>query len=384
MENGARFLFEDKTRRGIVFDGGTGARFRGIRSTFVDGLPSARAESAACWLFENTSDTYVEGADLDGSAGAGMLFWRCDSPRVVRASIRNTMADGLHYANCRDGSASDVVTDNSGDDGVAFVNYASGPDSKGGRAENIVVKRSHSRGIAVVGQSDVTVDGFDIDGTAVTGVYVAQENSFRTRVPRGVTVKNGKVNRAGQLQGYPGSRHGIGYENVGSVTFENISVSTPRARGVSGVARSFGRVLPDGSTVQEPEGVVALRNVRIYNVPEAGFDLQGGRMHLDNLYAKSIGRTGFFIADASLVNYGKLVANGASMRDDDSLARGFSFENNARVTGGELWLVDGRQMPTGFVVNTSGRQSGRLGRIVDRVAARQVSVHNNSRLPFSR
>ena len=37
------------------------------------------------------------------------------------------MADGLHFANCQDPEAKDVVTEDTGDDGLAFVNYADGP-----------------------------------------------------------------------------------------------------------------------------------------------------------------------------------------------------------------------------------------------------------------
>lgn len=384
MEEGARFIFEDKTQRGLVFNDGTGARFSGIRSTFSDGLPSTRGTSAACWLFQNTTGTYVEDADVDGSAGAGLLFWRCNSPRVNRARVRNTMADGLHFANCQDGRVSALVTYNTGDDGLAFVNYASGPENTGGYATNIVVERSRARGIAVVGQSDVAIDGFKIDATAVSGLYVAQENSFNTRVPHNVSVSNGQVSNAGRIEGYPGSRHGISYENVGSVSFMNINVVAPGARGVYGVARSFVRDLPSGSTVQEQAGTVTLHNVGVFKTPDAGFDLQGGTLYLYDLSSKETGRTGFYIADTKFVKYGKLVANEASMRSDDTLARGFSFEQNARIAGTELWVVDGKTTPTCFVVNTYGRQSGDLGKLIDRVAARKIKLVNDSRLALSK
>lgn len=86
-------------------------------------------------LFDGTS--YVEDVRTDGSAAAGLLFWRYARPAVVGALISGTMADELHFANCQDGRADRITTvdtGDDGDDGVAFVNYASGPAATGGLA----------------------------------------------------------------------------------------------------------------------------------------------------------------------------------------------------------------------------------------------------------
>jgi hypothetical protein len=46
---------------------------------------------------------------------------------------------------------------------LAFLNYAGGPDNSGGRAANITVRNSIGRGIAVVGQRNVTINGFTVE-----------------------------------------------------------------------------------------------------------------------------------------------------------------------------------------------------------------------------
>ena len=384
MKSGARFVFEDNKHRGLVFEGGLGASFHGVRSTFKS-LPTSRPGSEECWLFLNTSGTRVENVDINGSAGAGLLFWRCDSPQVFGAKVSNTMADGLHFENCRNSRADSVSTHNTGDDGLAFVNYERGPANTGGYATNVYVERSRSRGIAVVGQSGVTVENFKVDTTAAAGVYVAQENSYKTRVPSSVTIKNGSVQRAGRIDSSATTRAGIAYENVGKETrFSNVNVGSPYGRGVTGVARAFKRLRPDGSGVQEPPGTVKLSNIKVYNANDAGFDLQGGTLYLYSLLSTRAGRTGFFVSDAGLVEYGRLVARDSSMKADDRLSRGFSFERNARVRGSELYLVDRKNRPSCFVVNASGRQSGYLGTIFDRVSGRKVRVDNSSGLRFGK
>ena len=384
MEAGARFVFQNDKHRGLVFEGGVGASFYGIRSTF-ERIPTTRPGSEECWLFLSTSDTRVERVDINGSAGAGLLFWRCDSPKVFGAKICNTMADGLHFENCRDGRADSIKTYNTGDDGLAFVNYARGPANTGGHATNVYVERSRSRGIAVVGQSRVTINNFRINQTAAAGVYVAQENSYKTRVPSSVTVRNGTVYRAGRISSSATTRAGIAYENVGrGIKFLDIGVSLPYGRGVTGVARKFKRLLPNGSRSQEPAGTVKLSKVNVYNAKDTGFNLQGGSLYLYSLISTRVGRTGFFISDANLVKYGKLVARDSSMRANDRLARGFSFERNRKVRGSQLWVVDRKARPSCFVVNASGKQSGSLGTIYDRVRRRKVRVDNSSRLRFNR
>ena len=383
MEAGARFVFENNEHRGLVFQGGAGASFRGVRSTF-ERLPTSRPGSEECWLFLDTSGTRMENTNVNGSAGAGLLFLRCDSPRVFGANVRNTMADGVHFANCRNGRADSVNTYNTGDDGLAFVNYADGPANTGGYATNIYVERSHSRGIAVVGQSGVTVENFEVNETAAAGLYVAQENSYRTRVSSGVTIRNGRVRRAGRIDSDAVTRAGIAYENISEVKISNVSVSSPYGRGVTGVARSFERLRPNDSEVSESAGTVKLQNIKVYDAGDNGFNLQGGTLYLYNLLAARVGRTAFFVSDANLVEYGKLVARDLSVRADDHPSRGFSFERNAKIRGSELWVMDHKAKPSYSVVNASGKQSGSLGTVFDRTRRRELRVENHSGLRFSK
>ena len=254
MEPGARFVFTDNSRRGLVFAGGADARFYGLRSAFKD-LPPTRVTARECMYFDGTTDTEVRDAEILGSAAAGMLFAQCIRPSVVGATIRRTRADGLHFANCQDAYADNVLTADTGDDGLAFLNYNYLRDYSGGVTTNVTIKRSRSRGIAVVGQRDVVIRDFSVEGSACSGLYCAQETSWSTRVPSEVRFVRGTVEDAGKLAGMPGcDRDGIHYANVRSVAFKDIKILSPAHRGVSGVS---------------PAGTVALDNVEVEDAPDS-------------------------------------------------------------------------------------------------------------------
>jgi hypothetical protein len=408
MEPGARLVLQDRNKdvqptgeapepkggRGLVFAGnhpdGTGAKFYGLRTTYEAPLPSVRIQSQECVLFVDTKDTVVRDAEINGSHAAGLLFERCERPKVERVLIRNTMADGLHFANCQDAKADAVTTENTGDDGVAFLNYDGSPDVRpdfsGGTATNVIVRNAGSRGITVIGQRDITVENFEVDGSYSSGVLVAYETSYRTRIPSGVRYANGIISNAGKAApgavDSPGNKFGVEYNSVRSVEFSNVKVYGAAGRGVGGTARAFTRTNADGTTVQEPAGTVVLNGVEVRGALEEGFNLQGGTCRLDNLVASGTGKTGVWIEAADLVQYGKLTAENTSK--EDPLRRAFNFESNARVENlvgttrpQELHVVDDQPIPLGYKVSTNGQQAGGLGTVYDRVVNGDLDMTEN-------
>jgi hypothetical protein len=366
MQPGARFVFTDNSQRGLFFKGGSGARFYGLRCTFqVE--PPTRVSPNECVTIADATDTLVRDADIDGSAAAGLLFWRCIRPTVEGALIRNTRADGLHFANCLDGKADRITTENTGDDGLAFVNYADGPAHTGGLATNVTVRNSKARGIAVVGQRDVLVREFSVDGTSCPGVYCAYETFWNTRVPANVRFEEGTVKNAGRFPGQVANKFGMEYDKVESVALTNVTFDSPASRGVSGAA---------------PNGTVRLSNVRVQGAPESGFDLRAKTLYLDGLTAEYTGGPGVVVLDSGAVEYGRLTAVNTSRTN--TLRRAFWLENNGRVQGRELHVVDNQQAATGYVVAAYGPQQGGLGTVYDDVTSREVEIQNVSGLPVAR
>ena len=142
-------------------------------------------------------------------------------------------------------------------------------------------------------------------------------------------------------------------------------VASPGARGASGTA---------------PGGAVRLSGVEVRDAPGGGFDLGAETLRLENLVVRGAGGIGVYVAGSASVSYGKLTAINASKVD--GLRRAFGFERNARVEGGELRVVDDQAAPTGYVVKTSGAQSGTLGKIHDGVANGDAVVENGSGLAW--
>lgn len=414
MESGTRLVFQNKSGRGLTFEGDyvdssntrLPAEFVGLRTTFESALPSTRVDAQECIEFRGTTDTAVRHVDIDGSAAAGLLFSRCFRPLVAGGIIKNTMADGLHFANCRDARADAITAENTGDDGVAFLNYDGAPDVRpdlsGGTATNITVRNAGTRGITVIGQRDVTIDGFVVDGTHYSGVLVAYEEAYRTRVPANILYANGTVRNAGRAPqgtgGSEGNKFGLEYTSVRSVEFRNVKVYDAAGRGVAGQAGPFIRTKYDGGTVEEASGTVTLDAVEVNGTPESGFDLgptvsqtgakrHGGTYYLSNLTARETGKTGMWIEGADLVQYNRLVSENTSKALNWHLA--FMFMNNVRVEplGGhgqpqELRVNDSSNPAWGYRVETSGAQSGSLGKIYDEVVSRNVVVDNFSGLTY--
>jgi hypothetical protein len=360
----ARLVFTDTTRRGLVFYGATGAEFYGLRTTFKT-LPLSQVRYQECIVFEHSTDTLVRDANIRGSAAAGLVFTVCTRPRVAHAVITETMADGLHFANCQDARASDVLTENTGDDGVAFLNYTGYPDMSGGLATDVTVRKSRARGITVIGQKDVTIERFEVDRTAASGILCAYEENFRT--PSNVRFVGGTVKNAGRQPGLsekdPSKRAGVDFSGVGSVEFGNIRVISPATDGVHGWA---------------PDGTVRLYNIRVTNAPGRGFDLDNAAYFLEDLSAQGTNRAGIVVTGSRLVKYGKLRSINVSKRDTQR--RAFWFKNNAWLQGKELYVVDNQATPTGYIVGTIGSQSGTLGVVYDQVTNGRVQVDNASSL----
>jgi len=348
-------------------------------------MPDLRVGSNELIQFENTSDTTVTDIDINGSAAAGLLFKDCIRPVVINAKIINTMADGLHFANCQDPHAENIFVENTGDDGLAFVNYEKDKNYSGGYANNITVHRSKARGITVPGHSRVWVRNFVINETSVCAIYVAYEFSYKLRVPSDILIENGVIHNGGSYPGQKGNQYGLGFFYVGkNITFRNITIETPKTRGVSGEAHPFNRTKLDGSTVLEPAGFVQLSQITVKNVPDTGFDLLGGHYQLDNVKAINTGSDAFVFTNSEEVTYNNITIVNAAIDPSasHSLHRAITFGNNKKITGTSIVVEDNKSVATGYIVKTYGTESGNIGTVYDHITNGKVIVENDSKLLY--
>ncbi len=377
MQPGARFVLTDSTSKGFVFRGGSGARCYGLTVTYRT-MPTARVAAQECVSFDTTVGTYLAHTRIDGSAAAGLLFWQCVRPTVFDVTITGTMADGLHFANCQDGRADRVSTADTGDDGVAFINYATNldqtqayPNYTGGLATNLTIARSKSRGVAVGGQSGVTIRDVTIDSTVGHGICCdGGDSTWHTRVPSGTRFERIRITRGGAWTegGASGTNSGFRIGTSGTTVLQDVLVENASA---NGLFCSDAAVTMLDVTVRTTTGS-----------PGNGFTLQRGTYLLERVTAENTNGIGLTANGSDRVEYGTVTVRNTARTH--ATHRAFSVENTPYVFGGRVWVYDSQNSATGYVVGAFGSQRGALGTVVDGVAARDVVVDNLSGLPVSR
>lgn len=252
FEPGARLIGLRENESGLVLDGCRNVSISGLNLAWLRASPRRTGFDAGV-LVRKSVGVSVHGCVVRGGPCAGVLFTRCEIPVVEDVFVSDTKADGVHFANCLNPIARRIETENTGDDGLAFVNYAKFEAHHGGYAEDILVSNSLARGIAVVGQQNVTVDRFEIRSTAVSGIYIAHEYSYDTRRPSNVTFSNGVVELGGQINVRRGNKYGAEIVRAADVSLVNIRVLRSRGPAVSanqtnGVLRLESIVARENST----------------------------------------------------------------------------------------------------------------------------------------
>jgi hypothetical protein len=373
MHPGARFVFTDNTARGITFAGGSGARFSGLSTTFTE-RPGNREDARECVLFDKTTDTFLEHTRIDGSAAAGLLFWQCIRPTVFDAVITDTMADGLHFANCQDGRADHIVTDNTGDDGVAFINYVTvprsdppveAPNHTGGLATNLLISRSRARGVCVGGQSGVTVRDAVIQDTASPGLLCEGKGGWNVRVPTGVSLERIRIVRGGAWRagGATGKDVGVRVADASAVLRE-VTVEDSLAHGIH--------------CWQATATLLDVTVKGVTGAPGAGIILQNGTYLVDRAVVENVTGIGLDINGCARAEYGTVTLRATAQTHHTR--RAVNVENNALVFGERLWIEDAqpRVVGTYHPAPPGKEQRGTLGTIVD--VTRNVVLDNRSKL----
>jgi hypothetical protein len=250
FQGGAQLVFTDNSHGGLLFVGGSGASIAGLRATYST-APAVRNSPNEELKFSGTTNLVLIDTVVQNSPAAGILFQNSINPTVTNATVLDSLADGLNFSNCQNARVTNLRTQNTGDDGLAFVSYTQEPNLAGGLAQSITITNSKARGIAIAGQSDVTVNGFQIHNTSSSGVLVAQDTANHTRVPANVLVENGSIYNAGTLAPLVGNQYGIEFNAQESATFTNIGVFGSGDNGLSGTTPK-GRVTVNNVTVNSP------------------------------------------------------------------------------------------------------------------------------------
>jgi Right handed beta helix region len=319
FQSGAEIVCTDNELSCLFFEGGTGARISGLQANYQT-PPAYRNSPNEQIKFSDTTNTTLTNTTVRNSPAAGILFYNAVNPVVNTATVIDSLADGLNFSNCQNAQVTNLTTQNTGDDGLAFLNYEQYPNKTGGLAQNITVIHSATRGITIVGQSNVTVNGFIINGTAASGVLVFQDTTYQTRIPANDIVENGTITNGGAPTG-PGNRYGIEYNAQASVTFANITVNNPGTTGLGGAS---------------PSGRVTVTNVNVDSVPNGGGFIfqQTASVQISGSSATDVASYGFGFFASPKVSAQNLSAINVSQTDP--LKRAFWFERGQSVSASTL------------------------------------------------
>jgi hypothetical protein len=323
FQGNAKLIFTTNTNGGLLFVGGSGAIITGLRATYAT-PPSVRKSPNEELKFSRTSDTILTDTVVENSPAAGILFYGSTNPSVTNATVLNSLADGLNFSNCQDARVTHLLTYNTGDDGLAFVNYDDSPNLVGGVAEDIVINNSKARGIAIAGQSNVTVNGFHIQNTSSSGLLVAKDTANHSRIPSRVLIANGDIFNAGTLEPLVGNQYGIEFNSQGSVTFRNIAVFRSGNSGLSGTA---------------PNGTVTVNNVSV-NSPLRGLGFLFFRTQVVEVTESIADNTpsyGLLSLESNKVTVTGLTVMNAGGRDP--LKRAVWFEDTHEISAYSIHIV---------------------------------------------
>jgi hypothetical protein len=341
---GARIVMTTNSKQGIRFTNGSGAKLTNITMTYQTPGTTIGGEA---FIISSTTDMTVSNFHLENAPSSGLIFLQSIRPKAVNVTILHTLGDGLDFFNDQDGQVTNLTTFDTRDDGLAFVNFSSGYyNYTGGNATNVTIASTTGRGIAIMGQSNVTVSDFSVSTTSDPGVLIAQDTAFGTRIPGNVTVSGGIIRGVGALaqRSNDGSnQYGMEYGTTyGAISFSDITI-------LGGVSRGF-----SGYTTT---GTVHASNIRVDgNQSGAGISLGASLVDASNLTAENSPSYGIYIAGAANVSAKNLTAVNAAQ--SDSLHRAVWFESNTNVNADGITVIDNQGTPTGYIVGGSSNTLG--------------------------
>ncbi|HYE52998.1 MAG TPA: glycosyl hydrolase family 28-related protein [Azospirillaceae bacterium] len=181
---------------------GTGASIRNVALDSDATVRGYTGDSAKIWVIGATNFE-ISGVTIKNAFGAGMLIGGGASyGKVANNKVLNTNADSIHfYQGAHHMTVTGNRIENSGDDGIAVVSYASNSTSTHDITitGNTVLNNAWGRNISVVGGYNVNISRNTIDGNkaGLAGVYIAAESSYNTYGVKNVTVADNVIKNVG-------------------------------------------------------------------------------------------------------------------------------------------------------------------------------------------
>lgn len=346
---GARLLCRDPGRTGLYFYQGS-PRIEGLVLTAA--RPRDGRELDAPMLYLNSCRRPVlDNVRVEGGAGAGIVLRQSPDATLTGIRVRDVLADGVDLFNCSGFTLSDVATEQTGDDGVAILDYRDGPRITGGTLRNIRVRSSDTRGITLVGPSGVTLDGFSIEDTRGSGLLIGEDASNGLRVPDRCTVVNGVIRRAGHRQvagAYSGNRYGIEVAQSDRIDLRDIRVIDSATRGLS-------------ASSDRPGALLTTTRISVETAGGEGIHVRDQTAWVfDAITASDTGGAGIYTGRIARLTGGARTAIRAARSGAPN--RAIWDEDNGVQSIVANTIIDDQLRPTGFIYFCRNTGRGSVGR----------------------
>lgn len=151
------------------------------------------------------------------SVGAGINAVRVQHSAVINCTVTGALADGIHYEN----NLEDIIiignrVYGTADDAITVQGYIGNSSfSKNCHIIGNYVYQCKSRGIAVLGVQNATVEANTIESTQRFGIYVYTESgTYNHQITQGITVTNNVMRNCGSYNGGTDSAIRVGNDNA--------------------------------------------------------------------------------------------------------------------------------------------------------------------------
>ncbi|MCF6350308.1 MAG: glycoside hydrolase family 28 protein [Flavobacteriaceae bacterium] len=225
------FKFIDGLEGGMRIFNSNSIKISDIKFIHVQNPEAERSHWGAGLLIGNSTNVEVLRSSLYYAPGAGFHFSKCDGVTTKDLYVEGSLADGIHYANTSNITAYNLETKHTGDDGVAIVDYKSGPESSNFLLEKIKVYGSMARGIGLIGARNGILKDFFIDRTSTNGLQIVEDRYYETRITENVQVFSGKITRTGHYPPDRDNRYGINIHYVKNISITDVEVDNTQRYG---------------------------------------------------------------------------------------------------------------------------------------------------------
>jgi hypothetical protein len=155
---------------------------------------------------DEAEDVRLDDVEISGTSAAGVIVSRARRVRIAGCSVTGGLADGFHVtARSSRVQILGCQSRDNGDDLFACVGY----EKDGGPVEQVVIANNiggngRARGIACVGACHVVIAGNIVDGTDAAGLYLHQEDNYKTYGSYGIAVSANIFSNASRRVGHAG------------------------------------------------------------------------------------------------------------------------------------------------------------------------------------